>query len=129
MVAPVIVSGGVVCFRIGRFHLATTRITPQNDMTFATKAVETPATAITMPAAAGPTALARLNSMPFKADAAAKSSLDTNSGRTARQVGVSKASPADKANVSDKQQPGRNKTPHGQNGQNQRYGHHPDFSE
>src|SRR5215470_20321257 len=99
MVAPVNVSGGDVDLRIGLFHLATTKITPQNDMTLATKAVGTPAAAISKPAAAGPTALARLNSMPFRADADAKSSLDTNSGRIARQAGVSNASPAESANV------------------------------
>jgi len=63
-------------------------MTPQKEMTFTIKAVETPAAAITMPAAAGPMALARLNSIPFKADAGAKSSLDTNSGRMARQFGT-----------------------------------------
>jgi len=45
-----------VDLRIGLFHLATTKITPQNDMTFVTKAVGTPANAITKPASAGPTA-------------------------------------------------------------------------
>src|SRR5215472_17381677 len=99
MVAPVNVSGGAVDLRIGLFHRATTKITPPNDMTLATKAVGTPATAITKPAAAGPTARARLNSMPFKAEADAKSSLGTNSGKIARQVGVSNASPAERANV------------------------------
>src|SRR5579864_5483390 len=99
-VAPVKVSAGAVRLRTGLFHLTTTRITPKNDTTFATKAVATPAAAITMPAIAGPTALARLNSIPFRADAAARSSLDTNSGRMARQVGVSNASPAERANVS-----------------------------
>jgi hypothetical protein len=98
-VAPIKVSAGAVRFRIGLFHLATTRMTPKNDTMFATKAVATPAAAITMPAIAGPTALARLNSIPFKADAAAKSSLETNSGRMAHQVGFSNASPADRANV------------------------------
>src|SRR5579872_3875471 len=99
-VAPVIVSAGAVRVRTGLFHLATTRMTPKNDTTFAKKAVATPAAAITAPAIAGPTALARLNSIPFRADAAAKSSLETNSGRMARQVGVSNASPAESAKVS-----------------------------
>src|SRR5580693_3142727 len=98
-VAPVKVSGGALCLRIGRFHFATTRMTPKKDATFATKAVATPAAAITTPARAGPTARARLNSIPFSADAAARSSLDTNSGRIALQVGVSNASPAESANV------------------------------
>src|SRR5579859_1723865 len=99
-VAPVNVSAGAVRLRIGLFHLATTRMTPKNETTFATKAVPTPAAAITAPATAGPTALARLNSIPFRADAAAKSSLETNSGRMARHVGFSNASPAESANVS-----------------------------
>src|SRR5580658_10753746 len=99
-VAPVNVSGGVVRLRTGRFHLATTKITPQNDKKFATKAVATPAAAITTPASAGPTARARLNSIPFSADAGARSSLGTNSGKIARHVGVSNASPAESANVS-----------------------------
>src|SRR5580700_4789591 len=98
-VAPVNVSGGAVRLRIGLFHLATTRITPTNDTKFATNAVATPATAMTTPASAGPTARARLNSIPFSADAAARSSLATSSGRTARHVGVSNASPAESANV------------------------------
>src|ERR1700678_3368602 len=98
-VAPDNVSGGVVRLRMGRFHFATTKITPQNDTKFATKAVATPAAAITTPASAGPTARARLNSIPFSADAGARTSLGTNSGRIARHVGVSNASPAESANV------------------------------
>src|SRR5271155_4058679 len=98
-VAPVNVSGGAVSLRIGRFHLATTRMTPKNDTKFATNAAATPAAAMTTPASAGPTARARLNSMTFSAEAGAKSSLGTNSGRMARHVGVSKASPAESANV------------------------------
>src|ERR1700679_722489 len=99
-VAPLNVSGGVVRLRTGLFHFATTKITPQNDKKFTTNAVATPAAAITTPASAGPTALARLNSIPFSADAGARSSLDTSSGRMARHVGVSNASPAESANVS-----------------------------
>src|SRR5580704_5626121 len=99
-VAPVNVSGGAVVLRIGLFHLATTRITPKNETKFATKAAATPAAAMTTPASAGPTARAKLNSIPLSADAGARSSLDTNSGRIARHVGVSKASPAESANVS-----------------------------
>src|SRR6201993_1908034 len=110
-VAPVNVSAGAVRFRIGLLHLATTRMTPKNDTKFATKAVATPAAAITMPASAGPTALARLNSMPFRADAAARSSLDTNSGRMARQVGVSNASPAERANVNTSNSQGEVRPP------------------
>src|ERR1700689_2405220 len=98
-VAPVIVSGGVVRLRTGRFHFATTKMTPQNDTKFATNAAATPAAAITTPASAGPTARARLNSIPFSADAGARSSLGTNSGRIARHVGVSNASPAESAKV------------------------------
>src|SRR5579859_3266672 len=67
-VAPVNVSAGAVRLRIGLFHLATTRMTPKNETTFATKAIATPAAAITAPATAGPTALARLNSIPFRAE-------------------------------------------------------------
>ena len=55
--------------------------------------------AITTPASAGPTARARLNSMPLSADADARSSFETSSGKTARQVGLSNASPAERANV------------------------------
>src|ERR1700678_1897101 len=98
-VAPLNVSGGGVRLRTGLFHFATTKITPQNDTKFTTNAVATPAAAITTPASAGPTALARLNSIPFSAEAGARSSLDTSSGRIARKVGVSNASPADRANV------------------------------
>src|SRR5579864_38102 len=101
-VAPVNVSGGAVRLRIGLFHLATTRMTPTNDTKFATNAVATPAADMIMPASAGPTARARLNSIPLSAEAAARSSLGTNSGRIARHAGASNASPADSANVSTK---------------------------
>src|SRR5579863_7336704 len=99
-VAPVNVSGGAVRLRIGLFHLATTRMTPKNDTKFATNAEATPAPVMMMPASAGPTARARLNSIPLSADASARSSLGTSSGRIARHVGVSNASPAESANVS-----------------------------
>src|ERR1700688_2734743 len=99
-VAPEKDSGGALLLRTGLFHLATTRMTPKNDTKFATKAAATPATDMIAPASAGPTARARLNSIPLSADAAARSSLGTNSGRIARQVGVSNASPAESANVS-----------------------------
>src|ERR1700694_2364627 len=98
-VAPVTVSGGVVRFTAGRFQRATTRMTPKKDNVFKRNAAPTPANAITKPASAGPTARAKLNSMPLRADAAGRSSLRTSSGKTARQVGVSNASPADKAKV------------------------------
>src|ERR1700733_7347283 len=98
-VAPVNVSGGAVRLRIGLFHLATITMTPRNDRKFTANAPATPATAITTPASAGPTARARLNSIPFSADAAARSSLGTNSGRIARHDGVSNASPDDSANA------------------------------
>src|SRR5438270_7923945 len=98
-VAPLNVSGGVVRLRVGLFHLAITRMTPTKDTRLATNAMVTPAAAMTIPARAGPTARARLNSIPFSADATARSSLDTNSGRIARHAGVSNASPAERANV------------------------------
>src|SRR5260370_5550608 len=99
MVAPVTVSGGVVRLTAGRFQRATTRITPKKDKVFNRNAAPIPANAITKPASAGPTARAKLNSMPLSADAAGRSSFSTNSGKTARQVGVSNASPADRAKV------------------------------
>ena len=74
-------------------------MTPANETAFTTNAGPTPATAISAPASAGPTARARLNSIPFNADAAARSALGTSSGRMARHVGVSSASPAEIANV------------------------------
>src|SRR4029077_21251672 len=98
-VAPVTVSGGVVRLTAARFQRATTRMTPKNDSVFKRNAVPMPANAITKPASAGPTARAKLNSMPFNAEAAGKSSFETSSGNTARHVGVSNASPADSANV------------------------------
>src|SRR5580704_16930302 len=93
-VAPEKDSGGALLRRTGLFHLATTRMTPKNDTQFVRKAVATPATEIRLLASAGPTARARLNSIPLSADAAARSSLGTSSGRMARQAGVSNASPA-----------------------------------
>src|SRR6266436_2498551 len=98
-VAPVTVSGGVVRLTAGRFQRATTRITPKKDKVFNRNAAPIPANAITKPASAGPTARAKLNSMPLSADAAGRSSFSTSSGKTARQVGVSNASPADRAKV------------------------------
>src|ERR1700727_565767 len=101
-VAPEKDSGGALLLRTGLFHLATTRMTPKNDTKFATNAVATPAAAMTIPASAGPTARARLNSIPLSAEAGARSSLGTNSGRIAPHVGVSNASPAESAKVSTK---------------------------
>src|ERR1700723_1474493 len=98
--APEKDSGGALLLRTGLFHLATTKMTPKNDAKFATKAVATPATDMIVPASAGPTARARLNSIPLRAEAAARSSLANNSGRIARHAGVSNASPAESANVS-----------------------------
>src|SRR5580693_2966990 len=98
-VAPVTVSRGVVRLIVGRFQCATTRMTPKNDKAVNRNAVPMPANAIAKPANAGPTARAKLNSMPLSADAAGRSSFRTNSGNTARQVGVSNASPADRAKV------------------------------
>src|SRR5216684_1777229 len=77
------------------------------------------------PANAGPTARARLNSIPLSAEAASRSSFATNSGRTARHVGVSKASPAESANVSAS----RHQTSNGQDGQRDRDADHPAFGE
>src|ERR1700694_3406638 len=75
-------------------------MTPTNDAAFTRNAAPTPTVAISTPASAGPTARAMLNSMPLSAEAAGRSSFGTSSGSTARQVGVSNASPADNANVS-----------------------------
>src|SRR5271170_7258363 len=73
-VAPVTVSGGVVRLRTARFQRATTRITPKNDAELIKNAAPTPVKAMTKPANAGPTARAKLNSMPLRADAAGRSS-------------------------------------------------------
>src|SRR5579862_7800832 len=99
-VAPEKDSGGALRLRTGLFQRATTAITPKNDTKFAKNAVATPAADMMMPASAGPTARARLNSIPFSAEAVARSSLGTSSGRIARHAGVSKASPAESAKVS-----------------------------
>src|SRR6202142_1364998 len=101
-VAPEKDSGGALLLRTGLFHLATTKMTPKNDAKFATKAVATPATVMIAPPSAGPTARARLNSIPLSAEAAARSSLGTSSGRIAPHAGVSSAPPAENANVSTK---------------------------
>src|SRR5260370_33498589 len=101
------------------------RITPKKETTFATNAAATPAVAIRTPANAGPTARARLNPIPLSSEAASRSSFATNSGRTARQVGLSKASPAESANVSAS----RHQTSNGQDGQSNRYADHPAFCE
>ena len=85
--------------RTGLFHRATTRMTPKKETKFTRNAVATPVTAMIRPANAGPTARARLNSIPFSADAFASSTLGTNSGKRARQDGVSNASPAESAKV------------------------------
>src|SRR5580658_8968564 len=90
-VAPVNVSGGAVRLRTGLFHFATTKMTPKNVKKFVTNAVATLAAAMTAPPSAGPTARARLNSIPLSADAAGRSSLGTNSGRIARHFVVSDA--------------------------------------
>src|SRR2546430_11656811 len=83
-VAPEKDSAGNELFGMRRFHRAMTRITPRNDTTLIRKAVLTPAIAITIPPRAGPTARARLNSIPFRASAGDRSSFDTNSGKIAR---------------------------------------------
>src|SRR5580698_1889850 len=110
-VAPVNVSAGAVRGRIGLFHLTTNRMTPKNETQFTTNAAATPATVMTKPASAGPTARARLNSIPLSADTAARSSLGTTSARTARHVGVSNASPAESANVNTSSTHGDMKPP------------------
>src|SRR5882672_10172285 len=94
-VAPASVSGGVVRWRGGRFHRATSTITPANDTTLSANAAPTPATAIITPASAGPTARAKLNSMPLSADADARSSFLTISERTALHVFFTDASTAE----------------------------------
>src|SRR5260370_10106455 len=101
------------------------RITPKKETTFATNAAATRAVAIRTPANAGPTARARLNSIPLSAEAASRSSFATNSGRTARHVGVSKASPAESANVSAS----RHQTSNGQDCQRDCDADHPAFGE
>lgn len=58
-----------------------------------------PATAIRNPPRAGPIARAKLNSMLLSAMAGNKSSRGTTSGRTARHVGASSASPIERASV------------------------------
>src|SRR5450755_635872 len=74
-------------------------MTPTKDAALMANAVPTPDAAMTTPASAGPTARAKLNSMPLSADADARSSWGTSSGKTARQLGLSNASPADRAKV------------------------------
>ena len=98
-VAPPNVSGGVDRLRGCRFQRAMTTMTPRKEAALMANAVPTPDAAITIPASAGPKARAKLNSMPLSADADARSSFGTSSGKTARQVGLSKASPAERANV------------------------------
>src|SRR4030081_1935156 len=85
-VAPVKVSGRVA-FGTGRSQRAITTITPRNERTFRRKTVPTPAIAIIRPPRAGPTARARLNSIPFRASAGDKSSLGTSSGKIALHAG------------------------------------------
>ena len=86
-------------FVTGRFHRATTKMTPRNDAALTRKAVPAFAIAMTMPPSAGPMARAKLNSMPLSAAAAARSSCETSSGKTARHEGLSMASPAERAKV------------------------------
>src|SRR6266513_2424950 len=100
MVAPLSVSAGSWLFRAGRFQRAITAITPRKESAFSTNAVATPATAIISPARPGPTARDRLNSIPFNAIAGDRSSFGTSSGKIARHVGASIASPAESPKVS-----------------------------
>src|SRR5580693_4730894 len=99
-VAPRKVSAGNVLFRAGLFHLATTAMTPKKDKALNANAALTPTAATINPPRPGPTARARLNSIPFSASAAGNSSLLTRSGNIALQVGDSTASPTDSAKVS-----------------------------
>ena len=107
-VAPVKVSAGRVAFGMGRFERAITTITPRDEKTFRRKTVPTPAIAIMRPPRAGPTARARLNSIPFRARAGDKSSLRTRSGKVALHAGDSSASPIESAKVSHR--PGGKRT-------------------
>ena len=79
------------------------------------------------PASAGPTARAKLNSMPFSAEAAARSSFEMISGRTARHVGVSIASPADSANVRPSSSHRRHESGDRRHGEHDRDGDHPEL--
>ena len=101
MLAAPSVSAGNLLFRTGRFHLKITKITPRNEIAFSTKATTTPAAATINPASPGPVARARLNSMPFSASAGCRSSFFTSSGKIARHVGDSTASPSESASVSN----------------------------
>ena len=82
-----------------RFHRAITHSTPRYDIAFSENTVAIPDAAMRNPPSAGPIARAKLNSMPFRAMAGINPSCGTTSGRTARQVGASSASPIDKASV------------------------------
>src|SRR5580704_3108085 len=105
-VAPVKVSVGNLLFVTGRFHLAMTTITPRNEIAFTKNAVLTPARAMITPPNAGPTARARLNSIPLRARAGVNSDRGTNSGKMARQAGDSIASPMERAKVSSSRNQG-----------------------
>src|ERR1700723_4510360 len=94
-VAPRKVSAGSVLFRTGLFHLLITAMTPKKERALNANAAPTPTDATTKPPSPGPTARARLNSIPFRAKAAGNSSLSTSSGKIALQVGDSTASPID----------------------------------
>jgi hypothetical protein len=67
--APRKVSAGNLPLRTGRRHVAMARITPTNDTAFSTNALPMPAAAIGRPERPGPTARAKLNSMPLRASA------------------------------------------------------------
>lgn len=87
-VPPQTVSGSHLRLGTDRFHRAITAITPMNETALRKKAVPTPAAATMKPANPGPIARAKLNLIPFNAEAAGRSSFGTTSGKTARQVGV-----------------------------------------
>ena len=128
-VAPPSVSGGVDRLRGCRFQRAMITMTPRKDAALMANAVPTPDAAITIPASAGPKARAKLNSMPLSADADARSSLGTSSGKTARQVGLSKASPAERANVRTSSSDGVMMSADGGSGQDNGDADHPHFGE
>ena len=68
--------------------------------------------AMSAPASAGPTARARLNSMPLSAEAVAKSSFRTSWGKNLPAMSAaSNASPADEAEGEEQQQPWRDGCP------------------
>jgi hypothetical protein len=68
-----------------------------------------------------------LNSIPFSADAAGKSSFDTSSGSTARQGGRLDRVTGRQGERQAKKQPGRDDAAECRDGQHQRHANHPDL--